>query len=97
MGGAQAGSGNDPNTPECVVNGPTKALTLLDRSEEETGWVTAHVQVDVHLFLAAHMMRRRLEGEDGVGAKHPRTGGVDVGPTEKRRASGLVPSNMLSR
>ncbi|TEB36613.1 hypothetical protein FA13DRAFT_1726979 [Coprinellus micaceus] len=62
MGSAQAISGDD-NAPECVVHGPTNALTLLGYSGEEAEWVIARARVDRNLFLAVHMMRRSWKGE----------------------------------
>ncbi|HJR09864.1 MAG TPA: DUF3293 domain-containing protein [Rhodanobacteraceae bacterium] len=70
---------------------PAPLLALLNRADAPWGYITAWNPAGVRLPLATNRIRQRRLRDELKGDRHPRFGGVGVGPSNWREPSLFVP------
>lgn len=70
---------------------PSQLLALLRRADDPWGYITAWNPAGVRLLLATNKIRQRRLRDELKGDRHPRFGGIGVGPSNWREPSLFVP------
>ncbi len=70
---------------------PSQLLALLRHADDPWGYITAWNPAGVRLLLATNKVRQRRLRDELKGDRHPRFGGIGVGPNNWREPSLFVP------